>query len=59
MHILVVEDERRVAAFIQRGLEEQHYAVDVVYDGEEALDLIAVADYDLVATTPWRLSAGS
>lgn len=48
MRILVVEDERRVAAFIKRGLEEEHYAVDVAYDGEEALDWAAMADYDLI-----------
>ncbi len=48
MHILVVEDERRVAAFIKRGLEEEGYAVDVAYDGEEALDWAAVVDYDLI-----------
>ncbi len=48
MRILVVEDERRIAAFIKRGLEEEHYAVDVVYDGEEALDWADVVDYDLI-----------
>jgi DNA-binding response OmpR family regulator len=48
MRILVVEDERRIAAFIERGLEEEHYAVDVAYDGEEALDWAAVVDYDLI-----------
>ena len=48
MRILVVEDERRIAAFIKRGLEEERYAVDVAYDGEEALDWAAVVDYDLI-----------
>jgi len=48
MRILVVEDERRITAFIKRGLEEEHYAVDVAYDGEEALDWAAVVDYDLI-----------
>jgi heavy metal response regulator len=48
MRILVVEDERRIAAFIKRGLEEEHYALDVVYDGEEALDWADVVDYDLI-----------
>lgn len=48
MRILVVEDERRITAFIKRGLEEEHYAVDVAYDGEEALDWAAVANYDLI-----------
>ena len=48
MRILLVEDERRIAGFIRRGLEEERYAVDVAYDGEEALDWAAVADYDLI-----------
>ena len=43
VRILVVEDERRIAAFIKRGLEEEHYAVDAVYDGEEALELAGQA----------------
>lgn len=47
MRILLVEDERRIAAFIKRGLEEELYAVDVGYDGEEALDWTAMVDYDL------------
>jgi len=48
VRILVVEDERRIAVFIKRGLEEEHYAVDVAYDGEEALDWADVVDYDLI-----------
>jgi DNA-binding response OmpR family regulator len=36
MRILVVEDDRKVAAFIQRGLEEEGHAVDVLSDGAEA-----------------------
>lgn len=48
MRILVVEDERRIAAFIKRGLEEERYAIDVAYDGDEALDWVAVVDYDLI-----------
>ena len=48
MRILVVEDERRIAAFIKRGLEEERYAADVAYDGEEALDWADVVEYDLI-----------
>ncbi len=48
MRILVVEDERRIAAFIRRGLEEERYAVDVAYDGQEALDWAATVEYDLI-----------
>ena len=38
MHVLIVEDERRIAAYVKRGLEEEGYAVDVAYSGREALD---------------------
>jgi heavy metal response regulator len=48
MRVLVVEDERRIADFLSRGLSEQGYAVDVAYDGDEALDWAAVAQFDVI-----------
>ena len=48
MRVLVVEDERRIAEFLCRGLSEQGYAVDVAPDGEEALDWPAVAEFDAI-----------
>ncbi|MDW7710111.1 MAG: response regulator transcription factor [Deferrisomatales bacterium] len=48
MRILVVEDEEKVASFIRKGLEEEHYAVDVSSDGEEGLSLAQVNPYDLI-----------
>ncbi|GAC1401603.1 MAG: response regulator transcription factor [Chloroflexota bacterium] len=48
MRLLLVEDQVKVARFIQRGLEEEHYAVDVATNGEEALDFTHVTTYDLV-----------
>jgi heavy metal response regulator len=48
MHILIVEDEKKVASFVQRGLEAEHYSVDVAYDGEEGLARLFDGDYDLV-----------
>ncbi len=48
MRILVVEDEKKVADFIKKGLEEEHYAVDTAYDGETGLYLAEVNDYDLI-----------
>ncbi len=47
MRILIVEDETKVASFIKRGLEEEHYAVDVAEDGKEAVELVDSYDYDL------------
>lgn len=48
MRILVVEDDRKVANFIQSGLEQEGYAVDVLYDGNGAGEQAAVVDYDAV-----------
>jgi len=48
MRILLVEDEKKVASFIQRGLEAEHYAVDVVHDGETGLARASDGDYDLL-----------
>jgi heavy metal response regulator len=48
MRILVVEDEQKVASFVKKGLEEEYYAVDCAYDGEEALFMVETNDYDLV-----------
>jgi len=48
MRILVVEDEKKVADFIQKGLEEEHYAVDISHDGENGLYLSEINEYDLV-----------
>jgi heavy metal response regulator len=48
MRVLVVEDERRIADFIGRGLSEQGYAVDIAYDGDEALQWADVAEFDVI-----------
>jgi heavy metal response regulator len=48
MRILIVEDEEKVASFIRKGLVEEHYAVDVALDGEEALAMAQVNPYDLI-----------
>jgi len=47
MRILLVEDERKVARFIERGLKEERFAVDVATDGEEGLFLARSNPYDL------------
>src|SRR5262249_47366214 len=49
MHILVVEDERKVASFIRQGLEEEGHAVEVAGDGDAALELVFDdSPYDLI-----------
>jgi heavy metal response regulator len=48
MRILLVEDERRIAEFICRGLTEQGYGVDVARDGDEALLWPDVASFDVI-----------
>jgi two-component system copper resistance phosphate regulon response regulator CusR len=46
MRILVVEDDRKVATFIQRGLEEEGYAVDLLHDGAAAGEQAHCIEYD-------------
>jgi heavy metal response regulator len=48
MRILVVEDEKKVASFIQRGLEEEEFTVDVAHDGEEGVMMAESVAYDLI-----------
>jgi DNA-binding response OmpR family regulator len=48
MRVLVVEDEADLADAIARGLRREGYAVDVAYDGDEAVDKVSVNDYDVV-----------
>src|SRR5689334_6976243 len=48
MRILVVEDDRKVAGFIELGLREEGYAVDLARDGDEATLLAHVNEYDLI-----------
>jgi len=48
MRILVVEDDVPVASFLRKGLEAEHYAVDVAPDGEEARWLACECEYDLM-----------
>ena len=48
MRILVVEDEPKVARFLERGLRQQAHAVDVAGNGDDGLRLAGENDYDLV-----------
>jgi DNA-binding response OmpR family regulator len=48
MRILIVEDEKSLADIIKKGLEEEGYAVDVVYNGEEGLFMAENEPSDLI-----------
>jgi len=48
MRILVVEDDRKVASFLERGLREDGYSVDVAHDGDQGAFKAHVTDYDLL-----------
>jgi two-component system copper resistance phosphate regulon response regulator CusR len=48
MKVLVIEDDPTVGQFVKRGLEEQHWSVDLVADGEEGERLAKTQPYDLV-----------
>lgn len=48
MHILVVEDEKVLCETIVRSLHRLDYSVDSCYDGNEAIELLAIESYDLV-----------
>jgi heavy metal response regulator len=48
MRILVIEDEKKIAGFIKRGLKEEGYAVDTAADGDEGYELASINDYDLI-----------
>jgi len=48
MRILIAEDDSALASFVKKGLEAEHYAVDISADGEQARALASEFDYDLV-----------
>ena len=48
MHILVVEDERKMAALLRRVLIEERHTVDLAYDGPGGLDLALSDTYDIM-----------
>ena len=48
MRILLVEDEKKVASFVKKGLEEEYYSVDVAFDGKNGLHLALTGEHDLI-----------
>lgn len=50
MHVLIVEDDIRVAKLLLRVMQENHYQTSVAYDGEQALKLVQAVEFDLIIT---------
>ncbi len=48
MRVLIAEDDAALASFVRKGLEAEHYAVDIAADGEQARAMATEFDYDLV-----------
>ena len=48
MRILLVEDEKGVANFIKKGLEEEYYSIDHAKDAEEGLLFVEANTYDMI-----------
>jgi len=48
MRVLIAEDDAALASFVRKGLEAEHYAVDVTTDGEQARAMAGEMDYDLL-----------
>ena len=48
MHILIVEDEQKIASFLRRGLMENGFVVEVAEDGEQGLEYALVGKADLI-----------
>jgi len=48
MRALVIEDERRLARYLKKGLEEHNFAVDVAADGEQGLCCVSENAYDVI-----------
>jgi len=48
MNVLVVEDEKKVANSIRKGLEERGFQVEVCHDGDKAYTLVTTRQYDVI-----------
>lgn len=48
MKILIIEDDKKIAGFIKKGLEEEHYVIEVNHNGEQGAYQALVGDFDLL-----------
>ena len=56
MQILIIEDEKKIANFLRRGLIEERYAADIALDGEEVLYKYDINEYDLIISYIVRIA---
>ena len=55
MRLLIIEDEKKVADFIARGLRAERFAVDVARDGMAGWEMVSAVNYDLVVLQGRRI----
>ncbi len=48
MHVLIVEDEKKMAELLKKGLEEENHSVSLAFDGREGLEMAQALEYDAV-----------
>jgi len=48
MHVLIVEDEKKMAELLKKGLEEENHSVTLAHDGRDALEMAQALDYDAI-----------
>ena len=48
MHVLIVEDEKKMAELLKRGLEEENHSVSLAFDGRDALEMAQSLEYDAI-----------
>jgi len=48
MHVLIVEDEKKMAELLKKGLEEENHSVSLAHDGRDALEMAQALEYDAI-----------
>ncbi|HVA95949.1 MAG TPA: response regulator, partial [Candidatus Dormibacteraeota bacterium] len=48
MHVLIVEDEKKMAELLKKGLEEDNHSVNLAFDGREALEMAKALEFDAI-----------
>src|SRR6202049_3432041 len=48
MHVLIVEDEKKMAELLKKSLEEENHSVSLAFDGRDALEMAQALEYDAI-----------